>query len=86
MDIDHVSREIGVATLHRASHVMMIANCPITRDALAFAVDTNKRTNCTLYLLDKGDFETIKGSPGLLGRILRVKAEEIMAQRIIGNR
>jgi hypothetical protein len=85
LDIDHVSREVGVATLHRASHVMMIANCPITRDAAAFAADTNKRTMCTLYLLGKSDFDTIKERPGLLGRIMRAKAQEIMERRIVGN-
>ena len=74
LDIEDVAREVGVALVSRATHVLMIANAPITREARNFAASIDVATTLTTYLLDKRDFEEIRVSPGALGRILRAKA------------
>lgn len=82
LDIEDVAREVGVALVSRATHVLMIANSPITREARNFAASINTATTLPIYLLDKRDFEEIRASPGVLGRILRAKAEEILSRRV----
>ncbi len=78
LDLEDVAREVGVATVYHATHVLMIGNCPITERALGFAARINSDSALTVFILGKSDFEAIKTSPGALGRILRSNAESIL--------
>lgn len=82
LDVEDVAREVGIAVMNRATHILIIANAGITRDAWKFAAGINRGTLFTLFLLDRGDFEEIRKSPGTIGKILRSKAEEILTQRV----
>lgn len=81
LDTEDVAREVGVAVLNNATHIMIIANSRITRAAIEFAAGINSRSPFTVFLLGKEDFEAIRESPGALGKILRVKAEDVLLGR-----
>ncbi len=81
LHVEDIAREVGVAVLNRATHILIIANCNITKYARNFATGINNGTTFTLFQLDKRDFEAVKASPGVLGDLLRTKAEEILRQR-----
>jgi hypothetical protein len=80
LDVEDLAREVGVATVYRATHVLLIANCQVTEQARRFAARANGTTMLTVFVLDKKDFEAIKMSPGALGRILRSSADLILKQ------
>lgn len=81
LDIEDTAREVGIAVINRATHILVIANAAITKDAWNYAASINQYTPFTMFLLSRADFEEIRKSPGSMGRILRSKAEEILAQR-----
>jgi Restriction endonuclease len=85
VDTDNVAREVGLATVSNATHVLIIANCRVTKDALEYASKVNAETPLSVYLLDRKDFESVKSSPGLLGIILRAKALETLALQAKGG-
>lgn len=84
LDVEDVAREVGVAAVYHATHVLLIANCPVTEQARRFAARANSATTFPVFVLDKKDFEAIKNSPGVMGRILRSTANSILQQRIQG--
>lgn len=75
VDVEDVAKEVGLAALTRATHVVVIANCSFTSDAQTFAEEVTRRTPLAVLLIDKKDFSEIKKNPGRLGPILRAKAE-----------
>jgi hypothetical protein len=79
--LEDVSKEVGQVSVTRATHVMVIANAPISREAIKFAMATMRNSALTIFLLGKSDFEAIRESPGNLGSILRAHAERIVESR-----
>ncbi len=84
LDLEDVAREIGVATVYHATHVLLIANCSVTEQARGFAARANSATALTVFVLDKRDFEAVKASPGALGRIFHSSADLILRQKTLG--
>lgn len=85
LDLEDAAREIGVATVYHATHVLLIANCPVTEQARRFVARANSATTLTVFVLDRKDFEAVKASPGTLGRILRASADLILRQKTQGE-
>lgn len=81
VDLEDVAKEVGLVPVTQATHVLVIANTQFTDDATRFAFRVMRSSPLTIFLLDKSDFDQIKQSPGSLGRILRVKAEEVLSGR-----
>jgi hypothetical protein len=79
--LEDVAKEIGLVPLTHATHVMVVANCPFTKDAAAYAAEINRQTAVTVFLLDSADFAAVKRSPGVLGTILINKAEATLRQK-----
>lgn len=79
--LEDVAKEVGQVPTTKATHVMVIANARITRDAERFAMETMRSSPLTIFLLGKREFEAVKASPGSLAAILWAKAEEIVQYR-----
>lgn len=83
--LEDVAKEVGLVPLTKATHVMLIANCPITGGAREYSAEVNRQTSLTVFLLDQADFNTVKKSPGALGRILQARAQEALRQQSSGS-
>lgn len=75
--LEDVAKEVGLTPLTRATHILVFANAPFTRDARRFADAIMQNSSLTIFLLDRTDFEAIRKSPANLGRILQAQAERI---------
>lgn len=75
-----VAKEVGLLPLTKATHILMLANCPFTKDARNYALQIMKHSATTIFLLDKTDFDEIQStSGGALAGILASKAHDIAA-------
>lgn len=79
--LEDVSKEVGQVPTTRATHVMLVANATITRDAVEFSMATMRNSPLTIFLLGAQEYEAIKKNPGALGAILRAQAEKIVRNR-----
>lgn len=77
VDLEDVAKEVGLAPLTNATHILMIANTRFTKDAQTFANEVMKATPLTIVRLDGDDFAKVKKSPGTLASILRIKAHQM---------
>lgn len=75
--LEDVAKEVGLIPLTRATHILVLANAPFTRDARRYADAIMQNSSVTIFLLDREDFEAIRTSPANLGRILQAQAERI---------
>lgn len=75
--LEDVAKEVGLIPLTRATHIMVLANAPFTRDARRYADAIMQNSSVTIFLLDRKDFEAIRTNPANLGRILQAYAERI---------
>lgn len=73
VDIEDVAKEVGLAPVTKASHILILANCKFTDDAVRYAQEVMRETALVIFLLDSDDFERIKKSPGDLPLILKAK-------------
>jgi hypothetical protein len=80
VDLADVAKEVGLLPLTKATHILMLARCPFTKDARTFAKEVMRNHPVTIYLLDDKDFESIRSSHGgTLASILQAKAHEAAA-------
>jgi hypothetical protein len=79
--LEDVSKEIGQVWITRATHVMIVANAAISREAAKFALATMRNSSLSIFLLGKEEFQRVRESPGSLGSILRTQAERIVESR-----
>jgi hypothetical protein len=77
IDLEDVAKEVGLLPLTRATHVMLLGNCLITRDARTFANQVMANSPTSIYLLDRHDFDAIRASPGSISTILLSQSETI---------
>lgn len=75
--LEAVAKEVGLIPLTRATHIMVLANAPFTRDARRYADAIMQNSSVTIFLLDREDFEAIRASSARLGGILLRQAERI---------
>ena len=75
--LEDVAKEVGLIPLTRATHILVLANAPFTRDAQRYADSIMQNSSVTVFLLGRNDFEAIRESPANLGRILQRQAERI---------
>jgi site-specific DNA-methyltransferase (cytosine-N4-specific) len=78
VDLEDVAKEVGLVSLTKATHILIVANCRYTRAAREFALEVMRATPLTLFLLDWSDFEKIRKSPGALASVLRAQAAEML--------
>lgn len=76
---EDLAREIGVAAVSRATHVLFVANAQYTSNAISFARRVNRNASPTLFLIDAAALESILGDFTYLTRILREQSHEIIA-------
>mgnify|MGYP001613763820 CR=1 FL=1 len=77
--LDEVAKEVGLAPLTKATHILIITNSTFTRDAYRYARAVMENTALTLYLLSAKDFKRVLDSSGTeLPLILREQAELIV--------
>jgi site-specific DNA-methyltransferase (cytosine-N4-specific) len=79
VDVEDVAKEVGLLPLTKATHIMLLANCRVTKDAQDFAVETMRHSPVIIFLLDITDYNQIKNAPGDLPIILRAKSEDVAA-------
>lgn len=75
--LEQVAKEVGLNSLTRATHILVIANAAFTADAKRYADAVMQRSPLTIFLLGREDFDQIKQDRAALGRILRIEAERI---------
>lgn len=80
--LEDVAKEVGLIPLTRATHILVLANAPFTRDARRYADAIMQNSSVTVFLLGREDFEAIRESPANLGRILQRQAERIRALKL----
>ena len=78
VDADHVAKEVGLLPLTQATHIIVIANADVTRDARDFANQVMLRAPVSIFLLDRRDFEAVRADSANLAKILRAKASQIV--------
>lgn len=79
VDLEDVAKEVGLLPVTKATHVMVLANCPFTEDAVTYARKVMEHHPVTVFLLDDRDFERVKQNPGDIALILRARSEEVAA-------
>lgn len=80
VDLGDVAKEVGLLPLTKATHILVLANCRISRDARVYAAEIMRNSPVTIFLLDRQDFVAIKESNGgALAAILAEKAHEAAA-------
>lgn len=80
--LEDVAKEIGIAPLTRATHILIVANAAISKDARRFADSIVQETALTIFLLDKSDFAAIREEPAMLARILKDQASRVRDLKI----
>lgn len=77
VDLGIVAREVGLLGLTKATHILLIANCRITKEAYNFSREVMKNSPTTIYLLDRADFMEVRKNGGsALLKILMSQANE----------
>lgn len=78
--LDQVAKEVGLLPLSKATHILILANCRISTQARAYAIEIMRHSSVTIFLLDQSDFREIRESHGAaLAGILSRKAADIAA-------
>ena len=76
--LEDIAKEVGLLPITGATHLLFIANANFSNDAVEYATAVSKRMATGIYLLDRGDFNTLRESPIAIARLLRVRAEEML--------
>lgn len=76
VDLEDIAKEVGVAVLTKATHILFIANSLFTRDAVKYSNEVMVNTPLTIYLLDKRDFDKVRKDESVLAEMLNFKAKE----------
>ena len=79
--LEDVAKEVGLLPLTAATHIMFVANAPVTDDARMFANKIMGRSATTIFLLNRNDFEKIRKTPTAIAQILRKQSETILRLR-----
>lgn len=75
--LEDVAREVGLLPLTKATHILILANCPFTKEATLFSQAIMRESSVTIFLLGKSEFEEIRQTNGgALARILKAKSIE----------
>ena len=61
----------------KATHVMILANCPASTPAHEYAHEVMANSNLAVLILDKPDFERIQESPGSIATVLEEKSDVV---------
>lgn len=77
VSIEDVAKEVGLVPLTKATHIMVIANSRVSRDASTYALEVMRHTSLTVIILDRDDFEKIRQSPPAIASIIRAKSRSI---------
>ena len=78
VDLEDIAKEVGIAPLTKATHLLIIANASVTKDAKIYADAISVQTSLPVIVLDNEDFQSIVKSPGRLGSIIAQRSESIV--------
>lgn len=83
--LGEVAKEVGLAPITKATHILILANAEFTNDAKAYANAVMRESALTVYLLGKDDFERIRDSQGgALSSVIRAKSQVIASLQRTG--
>jgi|GEM_PF-1566054 len=80
--LEDVAKEVGIASVTKATHVLFVTNGSYTRDARDFATKTMAASSLSVYLLDGRDFADIRRSSASLARIIERQSQKIILERL----
>lgn len=76
--VGEVAKEVGLAPITKATHILILANAEFTDDAKAFANAVMRESPLTIYLLGGADFRRVRDSQGgALSSVIRAKSQVI---------
>jgi hypothetical protein len=78
VDLEDIAKEVGIAQLTKATHLLFIANASVPKDAKIYADAISVQTSLPVIVLDNDDFQSIVNSPGRLGSIIAQRSESIV--------
>lgn len=81
ISLDDVAKEVGLLPITAATHIMFVANAPVSKGARTFANKIMTRSATTVFLLDKNDFKKIRKAPTSIAQILRSQSKAILRLR-----
>lgn len=78
---EDIAREVGVAMMEGATHILFLANATYSSKAKDFARSVNKKSSITVFLFDKNDTLKVLDNFASLTGILQQKALSIATER-----
>lgn len=81
VSLEDVGKEVGLLPLTKATHILVLANARISRDAVEFATKMMRDSSVVIFLIGKSDFEKIRARPAHLVDALKEQAEVIIRLR-----
>lgn len=77
LSLEDVAKEVGIAVVTKASHVLFVANCRVTQAAMDFAHEVMRNSSLNLIILDADDFRQLRDSPAAIGEVIRAKSRAV---------
>ncbi|MCY3648468.1 MAG: restriction endonuclease [Acidimicrobiaceae bacterium] len=77
LSLEDVAKEVGIAVVTKASHVLFVANCRVTQAAMDFAYEVMRNSPLNLIILDADDFRQLRDSPAAIGEVIRAKSRAV---------
>ena len=81
-DLEDIAKEVGVAVITNATHILFVTNGGFTKDALDFVAMTMVSSGLSIYVLDKRDFQIVKENPAALAAIIARQSQKIVHDRL----
>lgn len=81
VSLEDVAKEVGLLPITKATHILLLANCPVSGDARDYATKIMQDSATIIFLLDRADFARIEANHAEIFAILRAQADEITAIR-----
>ena len=82
VDVEDVAKEVGVIAITRATHLLFVTTSNFTKDARDFAGRVIEETGLSVYLVDGGDFQSIKANGAMIGQVMMAQSHQILSQRM----
>jgi len=82
VNLEDIAKEIGTATVTKATHILFVTNGTYTKDAREFANKVMASSSLSIYLLDKIDFEIVRKNPTALAQLLESQSRKIASDRL----
>lgn len=79
LTLEDIAKEVGISIITKATHLLFVANCNVTRDAEIFAREVMRHSSLSIVILDKEDFDMIRSSTSKIGEVILARSRAIVA-------